>query len=486
MSGGARVLAFDLGASSGRGIMGIYENGSLRVEEICRFKNEPVFSGGHLRWDFGRLLSEIRRGIDKAGSFDSLGFDTWGVDFGLLDGSGRLIEDPVHYRDGRTEGACEKVFEIIPPEELYAATGSQIMPINTLFQLIALKSGGGIPKNAERLLFMPDLFAYALCGNAVCEQTIASTSQMLDPVSKKWNRALLEKLGLPSGLLLPTVPSGTRVGTLKLKDGSTAKITAAAGHDTQCAVTAMPSQSESAAFLSCGTWSLIGTELDEPVLTAESMELGLSNEVGADGKINYLKNIIGLWLIQECRRCWNEQGLDIGFHGIAKEAESAPALRCFIDPDAAEFVPPGDMPARIRDFCRKTGQYVPETVGEISRCVYESLALKYRFALDQLREATGKSFSALHILGGGSNAPLLCRMTADACGIPVIAGPAEATALGNIIIQLCAIGCVGNIAEGRRLVAETQPVVRYESSPESDIAKSYERYLELLNTHNRP
>ena len=483
----ARVLAFDLGASSGRAILGTYKDGTLTAEEVCRFKNEPVYAGGHLRWNFGELLSEIKKGIDEAGAFDSVGFDTWGVDFGLLDKNGELLEDPVNYRDGRTAGMCEKVSETVPRAELYAGTGSQIMPINTLFQLMALKSEQPeLLEKADRLLFMPDLFAYALCGSAVCEQTIASTSQMLDPVSKSWNRGLLEKLGLPARLLLPTVQSGAAVGSIKLKDGSAAKVIAVAGHDTQCAVAAMPSQSENAAFLSCGTWSLFGTELDSPVLTEKSMELGLSNETGADGRTNYLKNIIGLWLIQECRRCWREQGLDLGFEDIAKEAERSPSLRSFIDPDAEEFSAPGDMPERIKRYCAKTGQYVPRTVGEISRCIYESLALKYRFALDQLRDVTKKDFSVLHILGGGSNASLLCRMTADACKIPVVAGPAEATALGNIIIQLCALGCLKDISEGRRLISRTQAVTRYEPDPESALAKSYERYRRLIETNSRP
>lgn len=477
-----RVLAFDLGASSGRAILGIYENGSLKTEEVHRFENTPVRTDGHLRWNFGKILSEVHKGIEKAGRFHSVGFDTWGVDFGLIDKQGRLLEDPVHYRDERTAGMCEKVFEAISAQELYERTGNQIMPINSLFQLVALKKERPeLLEIADRLLFMPDLFAHALCNSAVCEQTIASTSQMLDPMTKKWDKELLQKLGLPCELLSPTVQSGTVVGELALSNSPAAKVIAVAGHDTQCAVAAIPTESEDVAFLSCGTWSLLGTELNEPVLTRESMELELSNEIGANGKINYLKNIIGLWLIQECRRNWREQGSDLSFAELAEEAENSPDLRCFIDPDAEEFVAPGDMPKRIQEFCRRTGQYVPQTVGEISRCIYESLALKYRYALEQLGTVTKKSFSALHILGGGSNAAILCQMTADACGIPVIAGPSEATALGNILIQLVALGHLPSLNDGRRLIANTQSVVLYEPEPSVEWKQAYAEYFKILN-----
>lgn len=477
----ARVLAFDLGASSGRAILGIYENGLLKFEEIHRFANGPVLRDGHLRWDFKQLVSEIHKGIEKAGAFQSVGFDTWGVDFGLIDKHGCLLEDPVHYRDERTAGMCDKVFETLSAQELYERTGNQIMSINTLFQLIALKNENPVLlEKAEHMLFMPDLFAHALCGSTVCEQTIASTSQMLNPMTKRWSKELLQKLGLPDKLLSPPVASGTIVGEIVLESSTSAKVIAVAGHDTQCAVAALPTERDDVAFLSCGTWSLLGTELRKPILTRESMELELSNEVGADGSINYLKNIIGLWLIQECKRNWQEQGMNLSFAELAEEAERTPALRCFIDPDAEEFVQPGDMPKRIQEYCRRTGQYVPKTVGEISRCVYESLALKYRFALEQLQDVTAKSFSALHILGGGSNAALLCQMTADVCGIPVVAGPTEATALGNILIQLVALGYLPSLKEGRRLITETQPVVRYEPHPSGEWEQAYGGYLELL------
>ena len=477
-----RVLAFDLGASSGRAILGTYQAGALRCEEIHRFENVPLEADGHLLWDFSRLVYEIHQGMEKAGNFDSIGFDTWGVDFGLLDKQGDLLSTPVHYRDARTAGMCEKVFERIPADALYRRTGNQIMAINTLFQLMAFKNEQpALLEKADRLLFMPDLLAHALCGSTACELTIASTGQMLDPNTKRWDKELLSQLGIPARLLSAPVPSGTVVGEI-VNQGARAKVIAVAGHDTQCAVAALPAPGGKAAFLSSGTWSLLGTELDRPILTRESMELGFSNEIGADGKINYLKNIVGLWLIQECRRCWQEDGENLSYSELAEEAANADAFRSLIDPDAEEFVPPGDMPERIRAFCQRTGQAVPLTRGAVCRCIYESLALKYRYAIGRLEHAVGHEFTALHILGGGSNVSLLCQMTADACGVPVFAGPAEATALGNILIQLAALGEISGIAEGRALIKNTQSVVRYQPGADRGVwDRAYERFLKLID-----
>lgn len=471
-----RVLAFDFGASSGRAILAEFENGHLAYKEVHRFENCPREADGHFRWDFADLMANVRLGIEKAGEFDSIGFDTWGVDFGLLGENGELLGDPVHYRDGRTEGMVEKALQTMPADALYAATGSQIMGINTLFQLLAAKETD--PEawdKAKRLLFMPDLFAHALCGSDACETTIASTSQMLDPNTRGWSRPVLDAFGIPESLFAPRVDSGAVVGEYK-----GAKVIAVAGHDTQCAVAAMPAPDKDAAFLSCGTWSLLGCELDAPVLTEQSRLLALSNEQGANGRVNYLKNIIGLWLIQESRRQWRREGQEYSYADLEKLALEAAPLRSFIDPDSPEFTPPGDIPGRVREFCRRTGQSVPETVGEIMRCIYESLALKYRFALDQLSQATGKNFSSLHILGGGTKDGLLCRMTADCTGIPVIAGPVEATALGNILIQLVALGEVKDIEEGRALIAATEPVKRFAPSTQDDWNRAYETYKTIV------
>lgn len=477
MTAPTKVLAFDFGASSGRAILATYQNGQLSYREIHRFENRPREKGGHLCWDFSALLSEVRKGIEQAGSFNSVGFDTWGVDFGLLDSSGRLLTQPVHYRDTRTNGILDHALQIMDAQTLYAKTGTQILSINTLFQLLAFKNQHpDLLKQAKTLLFMPDLFAYMLSGKPVCERSIASTSQMMDLKTGAWNADILETFGLPKGLLLPTVKSGTQTGTLE----NGAKILAVAGHDTQCAVAAIPSQDENAAFLSCGTWSLLGTELDAPILTKQSLALNLSNELGANGKINYLKNIIGLWLIQESRRAWRRKGEDYSYADLERLALKAEPLQCFIDPDAPEFTPPGDMPARVQKFCRRTGQTVPQTVGEIMRCIYESLALKYRFALEQLKEATGKRFTVLHVLGGGAKDQLLCQMSANSTGLPVVAGPVEATALGNIIIQLVALGQLNSISEGRTLIAKTE-TLRHFKPAETDVwDKAYEHYKTIL------
>ncbi|MEG2036579.1 MAG: rhamnulokinase family protein [Ruthenibacterium sp.] len=472
----SKVLAFDFGASSGRAILATYENGALSYEEIHRFENNPREKDGHFCWDFDALFTEVKTGIAKAGAFDSIGFDTWGVDFGLLDKDGKLLCDPVHYSDARTQGMTQKAAAVMDATTLYAKTGNQIMNINSLFQLLAFKEQQPeLLGKAKTLLFMPDLFSYMLSGAPVCEQSIASTSQMLDLTTGKWSTEVLHAFDLPAELLLPPVKSGTVTGTL-----NGAKMVAVAGHDTQCAVAAVPTQSTDVAFLSCGTWSLLGTELDRPVLTEQSAALGLSNELGANGKINYLKNIIGLWLIQESRRAWRKKGEEYSYADLERLALASPALQCFIDPDAPEFAPPGDIPARVQEFCRKTGQQVPQSVGEIMRCIYESLALKYRFAIEQLQTVTGKHFTALHVLGGGTKDGLLCQMSANSTGLPVVAGPIEATALGNIVIQLVALGELADIAAGRALIAATETLKHYAPAETDAWNKAYEAYKTIL------
>ena len=479
MSSPTIVLAFDFGASSGRAIKAVYKDGKLSYEEIHRFDNLPHEYEGHFCWDFEALMKEVHIGLQKAGNFDSVGFDTWGVDFGLLGEDGKLLSRPVHYRDGRTGGLIQEAEKKLPAEVLYAETGVQIMGINTFFQLLALKKQQPkVLEQARRLLFMPDLFSVMLGGKPVCERSIASTSQMLDPRIGLWSGRIEEVYGISTELFPPLVDSGTITGTLP----NGAKIIAVAGHDTQCAVAAMPcvNEEEPAAFLSCGTWSLLGTELLAPILSPESCRAGLSNEMGANGRVNYLKNITGLWLIQESRRQWRRQGKEYSYAQLEELALEAPALRCFIDPDAPEFTPAGDIPERIQEFCSKTGQQVPETVGEVMRCIYQSLAFKYRFALQQLSQMTGKAFSVLHMLGGGAKDRLLCRLTADCCGIPVVAGPIEATALGNIIIQLKALGALESIQQGRELIARTEAVTRYEPQFDSSWDDTYEHFKKIL------
>jgi rhamnulokinase len=476
------VLAFDFGASGGRAVKAFFADGSLRYEEVHRFANVPFEKNGTLYWDFETLLVQIHAGIEKAGKFDSIGFDTWGVDFGLLDGNGQLIDLPVHYRDVRTAGISNKAGDILSPETLYRESGSQIMDINTLFQLIALKEKNpGIFKKTERLLFMPDLLAFALGAKPVCEYSICSTSQMFNSVSHAWSRQILEGFGIPEHIFAPFVQSGTITGTY-----NNARIVAVAGHDTQCAVAAMPCTNDSAdhsVFISCGTWSLLGTELDAPVLSAESMRAGLSNELGANGRINYLKNITGLWLIQESRREWKRQGRAYSFDELERSVSEARPLQCFIDPDDPLFVSAGDIPGRVAGYCRRTGQYVPETTGEIMRCVYESLVLKYRFALNQLVKMTGRKFTRIHILGGGARDETLCRFTASCCNLPVTAGPVEATALGNIIIQLQALGDIADIAAGRKLIAGTEQLKTYMPLSTDEWDSGFERFSMLVSSY---
>ncbi|MBE6822263.1 rhamnulokinase [Caproiciproducens sp. LBM24188] len=478
MNGATRVLAFDFGASSGRAILATYDGENFSYEEIHRFENVPHEVNGHLCWNFDVLRSEVQKGIDKAGAFDSIGFDTWGVDFGLLDENGALLADPVHYRDRRTDGMIEKALKTMRASELYGKTGTQLIFFNTLFQLMALKEQQPeLLEKAKTLLFMPDLFAYTLSGVPACERSIASTSQLLDTETGDWCHDILEAFGLPERILLPPVKSGSITGVMH----NGAKVIAVAGHDTQCASAAVPTHDPNVAFLSCGTWSLLGTELDRPILSQASMKLGLSNELGANGRVNYLKNIIGLWLIQESRRALRQKGEEYSYADLERLALQAEPFRCFIDPDAPEFAPPGDIPERVREFCRRTGQTPPQTVGEVMRCIYESLALKYRYAVEQLRDATGKRFSALHILGGGTKDRLLCQMSANSTGLPVVAGPVEATALGNIIIQLVALGKLGNIDAGRDLIAATETLKHYTPAETQQWNLAYETFQTILN-----
>ena len=469
----SRVLAFDFGASTGRAILAEYENGRLSYNEVHRFDNSLVEKDGLLCWDFEYLLGEVKKAIDMCENVDSLAFDTWGVDYGMLDGDGKLISLPVCYRDERTKNAVKKVFDKLSDKELYRLTGNQIMPINTLFQLCVEKA-----ENADTFLFMPDLFAYFLCGAKTAEQTIASTSQMLDLENIKWQEKVFEITEKDKKILPPIVKSATIAGEYK-----GIKVIKVAGHDTQCAVCAMPAaENETSAFLSCGTWSLIGCENDKPILSEKSMNDELSNELGANKKINYLKNISGLWLIQEIRRNFADEGKKYSYNDMEMLARDAKAFEYFIDPDDESFATPKNMPEKICTYCEKTGQGKPESDGAMIRCIYESLALKYRYAIEQLSAVTGRTFTTLHVLGGGTKDRLLCQMTADCCGLTVKAGPVEATALGNIMIQLKALGLLDSITQGRRLIAETEVIKTYTPNTQNDAEwnAAYDRFKTLL------
>lgn len=489
MSEITQVLAFDFGASSGRAILGRFDGQTVTLKEIHRFANDPVMLGDTMYWDVLRLFHEIKQSLIKAkpeGEIASIGVDTWGVDFGLLDKDGRLLENPVHYRDRRTAGMLKEAFQLFNQTEFYQITGNQFMEINTAFQLLSLvKSRSESLERAERMLLMPDLFNYFLCGKAAAEMSIASTTQLLDARRGDWAKEVMAALGIPKRLFAPIVPSGTKLGPLTKAlceelDVAQMDVIAVAGHDTQCAMAAVPTQEDRFAFLSCGTWSLLGTELDAPLINEKSRRYNLTNERGADRKTSFLKNIVGLWLIQESRRQWQREGREYSFGELEQMAVEAGPFGSFIDPDAPEFLPSGDLPGRIRAYCRRTKQKVPQTAGEIVRCIDESLALKYRFALEQLEECTGRRYPVLHMIGGGIQSKLLCRLTAGAIRRNVIAGPVEATVLGNIALQLLASGALETIAQARAMIAKCPDMETFYPEETNELAGQYSRFKELI------
>lgn len=484
-----RVLAFDFGASSGRAIIGCFDGDKITLEEVHRFSNDPVSVGGTVYWDVLRLFYEIKQGIIKAkiaGGFDSIGIDTWGVDFGLIDSEGKLMENPVHYRDARTVGLVDEAFKTMPKEKLYGITGIQFMELNTLFQLISLKKyRPWMLERADKMLFMPDLFGYMLTGKMCAEYSIASTSQLIDLDKKTWSKEILDAFGIKESVFAPLVQPGTGLGELSKEvceecGVDPVPVISVCGHDTQSAITSVPCQDGDFAFLSSGTWSLFGTELDKPIVNETSMNINITNEGGFDGSTGFLKNIIGLWLIQESRRQWKREGKEYSYADLEKLALAAEPFKCFIDPDAPEFVPHGNIPERVREFCRKTGQYVPETVGEIMRCIYESLAMKYRLTFEKLRECTERDYPVIHVIGGGTKDGLLCQMTANSCDRTVKAGPIEATVMGNVAVQLMSDGSVKNIGQARKIVADSSELKTFEPKDTDKWAGAYEDFLKVV------
>ncbi len=484
-----QVLAFDFGGGSGRAILGRLEDGRIRMEEVHRFSNDPVILGGTMYWDTLRHFYEIKQGIVKAGQKGgcvSIGIDTWGVDFGLLDAHGELLESAVHYRDERTLGMQEAVFEKIPRERIYELTGNQFENFNTIFQLYALvKKRPWLLERADTLLLMPDLFNYFLTGEKRAEYTMAATTQLLDARKAEWAGEILEALKIPARILPEIIPSGTVLGELKPElcrelCVEPAKVIAIAGHDTQSAVVSVPTREKDFIFISCGTWSLFGTELEAPLIGEKSFALDISNEGGYGGTRTLLKNIIGLWLAQESRRQWQREGMEYSFGQLEEMALTARPFRSFIDPDDPRFVAAGDIPGRIRQFCRETGQTVPETVAEIMCCINQSLALKYRYALEQIESCTGKQYPVIHMIGGGIQSKLLCQMAAGASGRKVLAGPVEATALGNIAVQLMALGEIESVAQARQIIAKSEAVCEYLPQDCGQWNAAYDKFLTIL------
>src|ERR1700722_4949403 len=457
-------LAFDFGAESGRAVLAHLQSGILRTEEVHRFANEPITCGGSLRWDVARLWLEVRRALARVDNVElaGIGVDAWGVDYALLGEGGKLLENPYHYRDRRTEGVMEEVLGKVGKEEIYRATGIQFMPINTLYQLVAAqRETPEVIARAKRLLTIPDLFNYWLTGNAVCEFTNATTTQMVDPVKRAWATSLIERLELPAHLPAPIVEPGSILGTL-LPDiaghsslaGTT--VIAPACHDTASAVAAISAR-DGTAFLSSGTWSLLGTELDSPVITPDALRLNFTNEGGVNGTTRLLKNVMGLWMLQGCRQSWTAKGLVNDYRELIELAIREPSFRHLVDPDDESFLRPPDMVAAIDGFCTRTHQPVPREPGAYVRAVVESLAFKYRVVLRNLEQVTGKRIEQIRIIGGGSKNRLLNQLTADATGRQVLAGPAEATAIGNIAIQILATGVATSLQEVRAIVDRSFP-----------------------------
>ncbi len=490
-----KVLAFDYGASSGRAVLGSYDGSRLELSEIHRFANEPVLLGRSFYWDTLRLYHELKQGLLKCvkevgADISGIGIDTWGVDFGLLGTSGELLGMPYHYRDERTDGVIEKSAAYMPLREIFRETGIQFMKFNSLFQLLSMKlAGSPALEAADRLLFMPDLFAYFLTGEKVSEYTIASTSQLVNAERGEWSDAVISAMGFKRSMFANIIQPGTITGKIS---GLVAEdlgipaipVIAVAEHDTGSAVISVPADTAANnryAYLSSGTWSLLGVESEKPVINDATYKFNYTNEGGFNRTIRLLKNIMGLWIHQECKRAWDKEGDVRSFDELEDMACEAAPFKAFIDVDDGIFFTPGHMPDKIAEYCRKTGQEVPSNKGETVRCVMESLALKYRSAIEDLEKIVGYRLPVLHIVGGGSKNLLLCRYAADALARPVITGPVEATSLGNIVCQLIALGELAGISEARALIRSSFPTGEYMPHDTAAWDEAYGRYNQYMN-----
>lgn len=488
---GKKVLAIDLGASSGRGIIGKFENGKITLSEIHRFSNDPLKIGNSFYWDTLRLLHEIKTAILKVssdGGIDTLGIDTWGVDYGYIDKTGALLSVPYHYRDERTLPEIDRVYSKVPYAKLYSITGIESMSFNTVFQVSAdLHNRPWLVENAYKLLLTPDLLGYFLTGKTACEYTIGSTTALMDAEKCTFSEEILKEVGLPERLMCDTVMPGNILGKLTGEVDEETGMTGALvvnvpSHDTSSAVLSVPAESKDFLFISSGTWSLMGTENECPIINEVSEKLSFTNEGGVDGKINIMKNIMGLWLIQESRRQWKREGKEYSFNELEMLAKGAPALKYLINPDDPSFNKAGNLPERIREFCEKTGQGRPQSVGEIIRCIYESLCLKYRYTAEKLEETCSKHYGEINIVGGGTKEKLLCSYVANCTGKKVSAGPVEATAIGNIAMQLIALGEIKDVKEARRIIRNSFDVENYYPDESQKIMwdEAYEKFLKLL------
>ncbi len=485
----ALFLAFDLGAESGRSVLGRLTGSRLQTRELNRFANSPLRVVGRQHWDINALFGEIKKGLKaalaEAGSQPlSLGVDTWGVDFGLLDQEGMILGLPYAYRDSRTEGAMDEFFKHIPRENIYRRTGIQFLPFNSLFQLfVTARDNPDTLERARSLLFMPDFFNFLLSGQRASESTIASTSQMLDAHTRTWDETILSAVGVAPSIMPDILTPGTLLGSLlpALADETgcrTTQVIATAGHDTASAVVAAPAEGRDWIYISSGTWSLMGMELPSPLISPKTLAANFTNEGGVAGTTRFLKNIAGLWLLQQCRREWSAGG-SLSYEELARMAEDAAPFQVFLDPDYPDFLNPPSMTEAIRRYCLRTGQPPPQDPPGTARCILESLALKYRFTLEQLRLLTAREIGRIHVIGGGSRNRTLCQFTADATGLTVLSGPAEATAVGNIMVQAMAFGFVKSLAQSRAIVLDSVKVERYSPRKKSSWDRAYERFREV-------
>ena len=485
-------LAFDLGATSGRSILGTIDNSRLQIKELTRFPNQLLQIGNHFHWNIYSLFEHLKAGLAAAKNegveISSIGIDTWGVDFALLAKDGTILGAPYAYRDPHTDGAPEEYFKIVPREKVYDLTGIQVMNFNSLYQLYALKrDDNSLLEATAEILFMPDALAYMLTGNKVVEYTIASTSQILNPRTKKFESLLLEKAGVSPSILGEIVMPGHTVGTLRddlAEESELGKIpvVAVAGHDTGSAVAAVPAENENFAYLSSGTWSLMGIEVKDPIINEETFALNFTNEGGVEGTTRFLKNITGMWLLEQCLKEWKKEGITYAYEKLVHMAESAPAFQSLIDPDHISFANPASMTTAIMEYCKATFQNVPSSHAEFVRCIFESLSLKYKFILGKLKALAPFDIEKLHVIGGGSKNPLLNQWTANAIGIPVIAGPSEATAIGNIMIQAKAAGCVDTLQEMRQIIRESVLLDVFTPENNKTWEKAYTTFLEITQT----
>lgn len=489
--------AVDLGAESGRVVVGLFDGARLQLEEVHRFANVPARAGSTLHWDILRLWNDIGDGLARAahqfsGALAGIGVDTWGVDFGLLDATGALVGNPVHYRDARTQGVLERAFARVSREEIFERTGLAFLPFNTLYQLLALKEHNPAQLEiADKFLLMPDLLNFWLTGRQVAEYSIASTTQMLDARTRNWDAALLQRLEIPTQILPEVIAPGTMLGPLRadvatrLGVDAQTPVIAPGEHDTASAVAAVPFSSDTrhGAYLSSGTWSLMGVELDEPLISPRVAEWNFTNEGGVNGKIRLLKNIAGLWLVQECRRAWLRAGREYSYAELTELAAQAKPFGAIVEPDDARFTAPASMPNALREYSRHSGQAAPETEGEMVRCCLESLALKYRWTLGKLEELTRRKIPVLHIVGGGTQNKLLSQLTADAIGRPVLCGPVEATAAGNVLVQLMARGEIAGLPQARDVVRNSFEIETF--APRAEYSRhwedAYARFLKLTD-----